>query len=68
MTSLNKWWGYLHENGSVQAKRFYDMGDLNRAEESPFVVFVVRPFYAKDRDYALDVIIQESMQWLKTQK
>jgi hypothetical protein len=68
MANLNKWWGYLHENGSVQAKRFYSVGDLDEAAESPFVVHVVQPFYARDRDYALGVIIEKTMQWMKTQK
>jgi hypothetical protein len=68
MGSLNKWWGYLHEDGSIKAKRFFSQGDLDEASESSFVVHVVKPFYAKDHDYALGVIIEKSMQWMKTQK
>jgi hypothetical protein len=68
MGSLNSWWGYLHENGTVNAKRFFSQGDLDEASESPFVVHIVERFYAKNRDYALGVIIEKCMQWMKTQK
>lgn len=32
-----EWWWYLHINGSIQVKRFYDKRDLDEARESPFV-------------------------------
>lgn len=55
----NKWWWYLHEQGTIQAKRYWwkdsDL-DLEDAYESPFVVQVVRPFEADTREEALDYI------------
>ena len=51
-----EWWGYLHVNGSVQAKRFFDKRDLDEAWESDFVVHVVGPFPATNRAEALDKV------------
>lgn len=50
---MNKWWGYLHINGSIQVKRYFDQRDTDEAEESPFVDKVVYPFDAVDRQDAL---------------
>ena len=47
------WWGYEHENGSFQVKRYFNNRDLVEARESPFVVYVIGPFLAKDREEAL---------------
>lgn len=71
MTGLLKWYGYLHENGSVHAKRCFEPtieGDLDEMSESPFVLHVIEPFYARNRAYALREIEIQSMAWLKTQK
>lgn len=49
-----KWWGYLHQNGEVQVKRWLgDMVDCFEAEKSPFVQEVVYPFEASSRDKAI---------------
>ena len=48
-----KWWGYLHTNGSIQAKRYFEPLDINEAMESDFVSGVHGPFSANDRDDAL---------------
>lgn len=54
MDSLaNEWWGYLHTNGTVQVKRFFDYQDLVEARESPFVQIAVGPFKALNRDEAI---------------
>lgn len=50
-----KWWGYLHTNGHVQVKRFFDQLDLDEANESPFVQRVTEPFEANDRDEAIKI-------------
>ncbi len=50
---MNKWWGYLHVNGSIQVKRYFDQRDLEEAEQSDFVQFVTATFDAKDRADAL---------------
>ena len=56
----NMWWGYLHQNGSVQLKRWF--GDHRDYTDdcygNEFVVFVVKPFEADTREQALDIINQ----------
>ena len=54
--STNKWWGYVHQNGSVHAKRYFDRRDIQEAMESPFVAEVYPPFDAESRPAALDLI------------
>lgn len=54
-----KWWGYLHTDGSLQAKRYHPTfgpGDIEEAFESPFCAKVVGPFEATDREDALQKI------------
>jgi len=48
------WWGYQHVNGTIQAKRYFGIGDLQEAGDSDFVDRLCGPFAAKDRDDALD--------------
>lgn len=50
----NLWWGYLHINGSVQVKRYFDERDLDDAYESDFVDLVIQPFPADGRADALE--------------
>ena len=52
----NLWWGYLHTNGSIQAKRYFDRRDLEDANESPFVSTYFGPFEAENRDEALNLL------------
>ena len=47
------WWGYVHANGSIQAKPFSSQEDLDEAEASPFVRRVVNPFEAQGREDAI---------------
>jgi len=47
------WWGYLHTDGSLQAKRYFQPLDIEEAIESPFVVQALGPFKAKSRDGAI---------------
>ncbi len=54
--SKNLWWGYKHTNGSYQAKRYFDKRDTDEANESPFCDIVVGPFYADNRDEALQMV------------
>ena len=53
MTS-NMWWGYLHQNGTVQVKRWFgDHKDYtDDCEGNSFVIQVVRPFSADSREQA----------------
>ena len=49
----NKWWCYLHINGNIQAKRYFDQRDLEDADESPFVKVRSKPFMASGRKDAI---------------
>lgn len=49
----NKWWGYLHVNGSLQVKIYFDRLDIQEAWESPFVDRVAGPWICEDRAAAL---------------
>ncbi len=57
--SKNLWFGYLHTQGTLQAKRYFDKRDTDEAEESPFVKEVVYPFEASDREEALEIITRQ---------
>lgn len=50
-----EWWGYLHQNGTVQLKRWFgDHKDYTEdCEGNDFVQRVVPPFSAESRDMAL---------------
>ena len=53
------WWGYLHQNGTVQIKRWFgDVKDYtDDCQGNPFVQRVVEPFAADTRDAAEKIII-----------
>ena len=53
---MNQWWGYVHQNGTIQVKRFFSQLDLDEATESPFVYAVYGPFNAGDRDEAIRIV------------
>lgn len=55
----NLWWGYLHINGSVQVKRYFDERDLDDAYESDFVDLVIHPFPADGRTDAIAKVHQK---------
>lgn len=48
-----EWWGYLHINGNIQVKRYFDDRDLDDAYESDFVSTVFHPFKAAGREAAI---------------
>jgi hypothetical protein len=54
--SKQTWWGYLHINGTIQAKRYFDSRDTAEAEESVFCGKVVYPFEAENREKAIEHI------------
>ena len=43
------WWGYLHQDGSIAVKRFFEDRDIQEADESPFVQKTTGPYEAADR-------------------
>ena len=47
-----KWWGYVHVNGTIQVKRYFDKQDLEEAHESPFCGQVSEVVEADDREHA----------------
>ena len=53
---MNKWWGYIHTNHSIQVKRYFDQRDLDEAQSSEFVAQVYGPFDAIDRTDAIKQI------------
>jgi len=53
MKNKNMWWGYRHESGNIQAKRYFEPLDISEAKESPFCKTVSGPFEAIDREDAL---------------
>lgn len=53
MSNKLLWWGYLHTEGTIQAKRYFEPLDIQEANESPFCEIVVGSFEAIDRVEAL---------------
>ncbi len=53
-----QWWGYRHTSGTLQAKRYWSVEDIQEAQESPFVKTVYGPFNAAGRDEALAILEQ----------
>jgi len=47
------WWGYLHTNGNIQVKRYFEPLDIEEARESPFVSRAAGPFEADGREDAI---------------
>ncbi len=55
------WWGYLHQNGSIHAKRWFgDHKDYTEdCDDNDFVSAVVKPFCAATREEAIEIIRKE---------
>ena len=51
--NMNKWYGYLLTNHSIQVKRYFDQKDLDEARSSDFVAHVYGPFDALNREDAI---------------
>lgn len=61
---MNKWWGYVHRNGSVHIKRYFGELDIEEAVESPFVAFVIGVVEAigrEDAEKKLKAMLAERM-------
>lgn len=50
------WWGYMHINGHIQVKRYFDIEDIREADSSPFCKETFDPFEAENRDEAIRII------------
>jgi hypothetical protein len=59
MLSKIMWWGYLHENGTPQLKRWFgDVRDYTEdCENNPFVLEVIQPFEAETREEAWEILV-----------
>ena len=55
MADKNQWWGYLHTNGNVEVKRFFDQQDIVEANMSDFVEYTFGPFDADSREEAIAI-------------
>lgn len=57
----NQWWAYLHENSSIQVKRWFgDRKDFeDDCENNPFVIKVITPFEADSRDEAIRIATEK---------
>jgi len=55
------WWGYLHQNGTIQVKRW--LGDhadyTDDCIGNPFVQEVVEPFKAETIEQAIKIITEQ---------
>ena len=63
-----EWFAYIHENTTLQVKRFFDERDIEDAYESPFCIKVFESFYADSRQDAINKITPEYEQWLASYK
>lgn len=52
------WWGYLHQNGTIQLKRWFgDHKDYTEdCRDNDFVIKVVPPFSSDTREEALKMV------------
>jgi hypothetical protein len=49
------WWAYLHTNGEILVKRYFDRRDFEDANESPFVVRYTSVIEADTREEVLKI-------------
>ena len=47
-----KWWGYLHNSGTLHTKRYFSQEDIDEANESPFVQVVFGPWEVNNKEEA----------------
>lgn len=50
------WWGYIHTNGNIQVKPFFEREDVRDAISSPFCAEVFTEFEADSREDAINYI------------
>lgn len=52
------WWGYLHQNNTIQVKRWFGDHEDYTGDciGNPFVLRVVEPFEADSQEEALKII------------
>ena len=59
MSNKIQWWGYLHENGTAQLKRWFgDVKDYtDDCEGNDFVLQVIPPFEAATHEEAWKILV-----------
>ncbi len=63
------WWGYIHQNGTLQGpKRYLGPLDIREAIESPFVDLVFNPFEAKNSEEAAQTLKEMAFMELRGEK
>ena len=50
---MNKWWGYLHVEGTLHVKIYFGPIDISEAQGSPFVDIVAGPWECDSREEAI---------------
>lgn len=58
-TEINKWWGYIHSMGGIHIKRFFDIKDLEKADESPLVYKRTEILEANTREEAIKKVCSD---------
>lgn len=61
MTTGLKWHGYIHVNGQLQVKRFFDGNEIDKS--SPFVERYLAPVEADDREDAIKKLKERSQEF-----
>lgn len=56
-----RWWGYRHASGSCHVKLFFDWSILPKPGYPDFCTHVVKPFFARTREEALDIVRKKTM-------
>ena len=64
--SGNLWWAYVHINMSLHVKRYFSDDNIKDTQESGFVLKVFEPFYAQNREDAINKIDSEYMAFMKS--
>ena len=50
---MNKWWGYLHVEGTLHVKRYFGPVDISEAQKSSFVDIMAGPWECSSREEAV---------------
>lgn len=53
-----RWWAYLHTNGEIIVKRYFDEDAFSDADESPFVEARTCAYAAYSREEALKIAME----------
>lgn len=59
MSNKLLWWAYIHVNGSLHIKRYFDPRDLEEAHQSDFVSLVINPSSAVTQSEFSDIVYRK---------